>query len=199
MLLLVLCAFVGTATSAADGEIVRRVENRAFSKQDRVLPRVGLAYWTRGDLRENPGIRIDASWYPSERFGLDLISATLFFSTLDASADDLRRIYGALPDSQRPIARVTAGPRFAFAYGKLLIEGLDVVVHMDASLALHLGAISTDVTTNFAFDLELAFQALFADRFVGFVSISAIGSYEARTRSSFDAGPMISGGLGIVL
>ncbi|MBI2373273.1 MAG: hypothetical protein HYV07_04675 [Deltaproteobacteria bacterium] len=183
-----LVSITGTAT-VTDGSTIARVQARAFEKEGRLIARVGASNWSRGDLRRNPGAELELSWYATEQLGVDLLSASFYFSSLDAAAEDLRKTYGALPDSQRPLVRAAAGPRVAFAYGKMLVESLESIVHFDASVALHLGVLVTDRTANFEADVELALQVLLFDGLVTAIEVGLAGSYEARERSRLDLGP----------
>jgi hypothetical protein len=191
-------AITGTS-SVSEAPILslgHRVEGRMFRKSGRVITRAGFGWLSRGDLRSNPGITADLTWYPIETIGIDLLSSTFFFSTLTATADALRRSTGLLPDSQKPIARLMPGARWAFAYGKLLIEDADAVVHVDAALCGHLGVLVTDRAPNPAVDLGFALQAGLQHAVV-FLEASWLLSYEDRTTSSLASGPQASAGLGI--
>jgi hypothetical protein len=175
-----------------------RLEYRRFQKNGRLLARAGFSYLSRGDYYTNPGITVEASYYPAEMVALDVVSATVFFSQLGATADALRRQTGLLPDAQRPRFRLMSGARFAFAYGKLLIEELDAVIHLDANITAHVGGLFTDQTLNAAGDLGLAFQALVADRMVLAVEATYFISYEQRSASSVASGPMGTIALGFL-
>ena len=190
----------GTSTApVAEPAVAYRVERRFFEKTERFVVKSGFSYLSRGDFYENPGISLDFSWYPLEFVAIDFVSATMFFSQLGSTATSLRETFGILPDSQKPLARITAGGRFAFAYGKVLIEEVGAVVHLDASIGLHLGALVTEDAVNFGGDIGLAFQAAVFSRFLVWLDVSWFGSHEARTSSSFSSGPIGTIGVGLVL
>ena len=176
-----------------------RVERRLFQKADHIVVRTGFSYLSRGDFYSNPGLTAEATWYPTEAFGVDLLSATAFFSTLNSTALALRTERGLLPDSQRPLLRLGTGARFAFAYGKLLLEQLDTVVHLDASVNGHLGMLLTDRAPNAMGDVGLTLQAQAFERLLVWVEASWLLSYEARSSTSFASGPMATVGLGLKL
>lgn len=189
----------GTSSAAvADPPVEYRVERRFFEKSERFVAKAGFSYLSRGDFYENPGISLDLSWYPLEYVAIDFVSATAFFSSLGSTAAALRRDFGILPDSQKPLARVTTGGRFAFAYGKILIEEVGAVIHLDASIGLHLGALVTDEAVNFGGDVGLSFQAAIFSRVLVWLDVSWFGSFENRTSSSFSSGPLGTIGVGLL-
>lgn len=176
-----------------------RVERRLFQKKERVVLRTGFAYLARSDFYTNPGLGIDLAWYPDEALGIDIVSSTIFFSDLSSAATALRRSTGLLPDSQKPIARITSGVRLAFAYGKLFIESLDTVVHLDASVPIHAGFLVTDRAPNLAGDIGLAVQASVGRHVLAWVDVAWLASFERRSNSRFASGPLATIGLGLLL
>jgi hypothetical protein len=187
--------------------LAHTVENRLFSKSERFVARAGFSWLARDDLRTNPGVSLDLGWYPSEVLGLELVSLTGFFSELSGTADALRRSTGLLPDSEKPLLRATGGARLSFAYGKLLIEEADTVLHLDASFAAHAGALITErdsetgggVGANFAADLDLALQVAIGARALVFAQGGWMLGYERRTTTSFASGLLLTFGLGVLL
>jgi outer membrane beta-barrel protein len=191
----------GTSSVAIpdDGEDVPgRVELRLFAKESHVIARAGFSYLSRSDFYTNPGISLDVAWYPLEVLGVEL-SGTGYFARLSSTADALRRTTGLLPDSQKPLARIGAGARWAFAYGKLLVELLSTVIHVDASAAAHVGVLITGDAPNFAADAGLSIQAVAWDRLLFFVEGLYFMSYERRTTTTFASGPQLTIGLGVLL
>ncbi|MFO0725039.1 MAG: hypothetical protein U1E65_14765 [Myxococcota bacterium] len=193
-------AVTGTSSGAADRLAVApvRVEQRLFDKDGRLLLRAAFAWWARDDLRLDPGLTVEGTYYLSERLGLDL-SGTGFFSTLDGTAGQLRRSTGRLPDSQAPIVRAMAGARWAFAYGKFLLEGLDMVVHADLGLSARAGVIITDVSVNPSAELGAALQIRLGPHALVAVEADWLGGYEKRTRSEVSSGLLLAVGLGLRL
>lgn len=176
----------------------RTVENRAFRKAGRLHLRLGGTYLAREDFWRSPGLTGEVGYQLLEVLGVDL-SSTVYFSTLEAAARDLRVEQGLLPDAQQPILRLALGPRWAFAYGKILLEGTPVVLHLDASLLLRLGAMVTDRGVNFGGDLGLAVQVGFEERWLVWAEVAAWVGFEDRQSSSVAGGPMASLGVGVQL
>lgn len=186
-------AFAGPEPSAP-----RTVERRLFTKQGRFHLRAGGAYWAREDFWISPGLTAELGYAPLEWLAVDL-SSTVFFSELDAAARDLRVEQGLLPDAQQPILRLVIGPRWSFAYGKILIEGTETVLHLDASLVLRMGAMFTDRAVNFGGDVGLAFQVSLDEGWFAWGEIAGWIGFEERQSSSLAAGPLGSLGLGVQL
>lgn len=174
------------------------VQARLFTKAGRLHLRLGGSYLAREDFWISPGLTAELGFHFIEQLGLDL-SSTLYFSTLDAAARDLRASQGLLPDAQQPILRVALGPRWSFAYGKLLIEDAGLVVHLDASLLLRLGTMVTDRGVNFGGDVALAVQAQLGERWLVWAELSGWVGYEERESSSVSAGPAGALGVGVQL
>lgn len=188
----------GTSTAALPTpKVEERVEGRLFQKTGRGIGRAGFSYLSRGDFYNHPAVSAEASYYPVEWVGIDL-GATLFFSHLNGTADALRRSTGLLPDAQKPVVRLVAGGRLAFAYGKLLVEALGTVVHLDASALFHLGVLKTDTAFNPALDLGAGLQVRAYDRLLIYTDFLWVLSYESRTQSNFAAGPMATLGVGFL-
>jgi hypothetical protein len=189
----------GTSTTPIAGEDpTSRLELRVFQKEGHVILRAGFSYLARADFYTNPGVSLDVAWYPWEFLDFEL-SGTYFFSELTSTAEALRKSTGLLPDSQRPIARAMGGARFAFAYGKLLIEWLDTVVHADAGISLRLGVLITSEAVNFGGDLSLGVQVVAFERLLIFLEGGWLASYEKRSTSSFASGLATTVGVGLLL
>ncbi|MBK6684395.1 MAG: hypothetical protein IPG45_07965 [Deltaproteobacteria bacterium] len=188
----------GTSSVALpEPPVTQRVEQRVFGKSGRVVSRAGFTYLSRGDFYNHPAISAELSYYPIEWIGVDLV-ASFFFSHLNATAEALRISTGLLPDSQKPIVRIAAGGRLAFAYGKLLIESMGTVLHFDANLALHLGALKTDTSFNPALDLGLVLQVRAYERLLIYSELGWMVSYESRTNTNFASGPLGTLGVGLL-
>ncbi len=188
----------GTSSVAiAEPPVTQRVEQRLFGKSGRLVGRAGFSYLSRGDFYNHPAISAELSYYPIEWIGVDLVG-TFFFSHLNATAEALRVSTGLLPDSQKPIVRIAAGGRLAFAYGKMLIESMGTVLHFDANLALHLGALKTDTSFNPAVDLGLALQVRAYERLLIYTELGWMVSYESRTNTNIASGPLGTLGVGVL-
>ena len=175
-----------------------RVERRVMRKKNRFAIRTGATYLAREDFYETPGLAFELSWYPHEWFAVD-VTGSAYFASLNSTAADLRRRLGLLPDSQKPLGQFMVGGRFAFAYGKFLIETLGVVMHADASVTAHAGGLVTDQTINFVGDVSLAGQVRLDDHFVVWLDIGWLLGFERRSASNFMAGPRGSAGIGVLL
>lgn len=174
------------------------VERRRFSKGGRVLLKVGAAYLAREDFWISPGVAAEGSYHFDETWGLDL-SVTAYASTLDAAARQLRVEQGLLPDAQQPILRAVVGPRWAFAYGKVLLEALGTVVHFDAALSARLGVMVTNETVNPGGEINLAVQAWVEPAFLIWGEGGAWVGYEDRNTSVLSGGPRGVLGFGVRL
>lgn len=190
-------AQVETSTQTPDGTPYARVEARRFAHDGRIFVRAAFAWWTRDDLRVNPGLTLEGTWYLSETLGLDVASVTVFFSQLATAADALRRQTGLLPDSQKPLVRAMVGGRWGFAYSKWLIEDLGVVLHADAAVRIHAGLVITDAAANPGGDLGLTLQLRLGERGLLWVDGGWLASYEVRRGSSVASGLLLHGGLGL--
>ena len=197
----------GTSSTAdvPRAAVTHRVDRRLLVKQERIIVRAGASYLSRGDLRTNPGASLDIAWYPLEILAAE-ISASAYASSLNQTATALRKSTGLLPDSQKPLARVGLGGRVSFAYGKLLVESLDTVVHVDANAFLHAGVMITDEAVNFASDLGLGMHVGFGrgqgdllDRLLVWFEAGWIIGYENRSASKVASGPTATGGIGVIL
>ncbi len=189
----------GTSTTPLGGDgATGRLELRVFQKEGHVIVRTGFTYLARADFYTNPGVSLDVAWYPWEFLDFEL-SGSAFFSRLTGTAEALRKTTGLLPDSQKPIARAMGGARFAFAYGKLLIEQLETVVHADLGLSLHLGVLITDQAVNFGGDVSLGVQVVAFERLLVWLEGGWLGSYENRSTTRFASGLETSIGIGLLL
>ncbi|MEL6184586.1 MAG: hypothetical protein AAFU79_08185 [Myxococcota bacterium] len=190
---------VTSSVAAGDKDSMPRatVEARTFSKAGRFLFRAGAVYWAREDFWISPGFTLEGGYHFDERWGVDL-SSSLYLSTLDAAARELRERDGVLPDAQQPILRVAAGPRYAFGYGKLLLEDLAIVLHFDLSLALRAGVLLTDQALNPGGELGLALQVS-SGSFLVWVELGGWLGYEERSGGALAGGPYGAGGVGLRL
>jgi hypothetical protein len=98
----------------------------------------GATYLSRGDFYNSPGMRVGAAYNVLEPLGLE-VQVGYFWSSLDASAQQARSMYGLLPDSHPPGWLVLAGARYSIGYGKLMVGGLGGVIHFEPQAFLHGG------------------------------------------------------------
>lgn len=189
-----------TATAAVpvpDPGPVSTVEARRFAKRGRVHLRVGAEYFGREDFWISPGVAFGVGYAPWEWLGFELAGA-VYFSTLDAAAEALRRDRGLLPDAEQPHGRVELGARWAFAYGKLLVEPTErLILHFDLGLSLRAGGLVTNRTFNPGGELALSVETGIGDRWLVWAEIGGWLGYEERRSANLHFGPR--GGLGVGL
>lgn len=115
-----------------------RVQPRFATKAKHVQLYGGVEYLSRGDFFNSPGGRIGATYYPIEALGLEL-TASHFWSSLNAEAERIRNTLGAIPDSHAPGWLTMAGARYSIGYGKLMVGGLGGAIHFEPQAFAHAG------------------------------------------------------------
>lgn len=162
------------------------VEDRVLQKAHTITPVVGAVYLDRFDLRASPGVSLALTHYVSEIVALDYVSGA-YVRTLDLpAATQLRRDTGFEIDRARPIALVTTGVRFSFAYAKALIERTRAVLHFSPEVSTHVGALISDRGAHFAFDVGLGLRVLLVSGLVLSVEYKLVFSVES---------PVVVGGM----
>jgi outer membrane beta-barrel protein len=114
-----------------------RVQARFAEKADRVLVFAGAEYLDRGDFYNCPGARVGATYYLRESLGLE-VQLSHYWSSLNATAQQVAQMLGALPDSRPPTWLGLLGARYSFGYGKILV-GRAAVIHFEPQLFVHGG------------------------------------------------------------
>jgi hypothetical protein len=170
-----------------------RVEPRALVKERQIFVGAGGVWLERGDLYVSPGMSLSATWYPSERDGIE-VRAIWFFSRLNSAAQELRDSTGLLPETQRPVALVQGGWRRSLSYGKLAFAGS--IVHFDLQAGAHAGFLPTDRALTPALSGFGGVVARAGDRMFVQIDLNVIGSLESRAGSSVVIGvlPAVCGG-----
>ncbi|MFB6372347.1 MAG: hypothetical protein ABEN55_04410 [Bradymonadaceae bacterium] len=113
------------------------IQQRFATKSGRMFAHAMLTTQIRNDFYDSIGLGIDAGWYPSELLGLEARWAYLF-SSLSPAAVDVKEETGLTPDARPQHMLMTAGARWSFGYGKMLVME-DSVVHFDPQLTAHGG------------------------------------------------------------
>jgi len=113
-----------------------RVQARFVEKVHRWQLFAGGEYLARGDFYNSPGLRLGAAYYPYESLGLE-VQLSHYWSSLNASAEQVVQTLGAVPDSRPPTWLGLAGARYSFGYGKLLVAG--AVIHLEPQGFAHAG------------------------------------------------------------
>jgi hypothetical protein len=119
-------------------ETAVRVQQRFAEKAKLTQVFAGADYLSRGDYYNSPGLRVGAAYYVLEPLGLE-VQVSHFWSSLNASAQQVFSMYGLLPDSHPPGWLVLAGARYSIGYGKLMVGGLGGVIHFEPQAFLHAG------------------------------------------------------------
>ena len=82
-------------------EAAVRVQQRFAVKANLVQLFGGAEYLSRGDFYNSPGLRVGGAYYVLESLGLEL-QLSHFWSSLDATAQQVKMTTGTLPDSHPP-------------------------------------------------------------------------------------------------
>jgi hypothetical protein len=98
----------------------------------------GFEYLSRGDFYNSPGVRVGAAYYPIEPLGLEA-RISHYWSSLDATAQEVVSTTGTLPDSHPPGWVGMVGARYSIGYGKLIVGGLGGIVHFEPQAFIHAG------------------------------------------------------------
>jgi len=129
-----------------------RIQNRFARNASSLHIFGGLDYLERRDFYVSPGVRLGATYYVTERLGVE-VQGTRFFSQLSDAAEQVQRKYGVLPDSRAPGWLLVGGLRYAFGYGKMMMAAIDHPVHfqpqalLQAGMHLHEGSLGPSMLT----------------------------------------------------
>jgi hypothetical protein len=119
-------------------EAAVRIQQRFASKAKLTEIAAGFQYLSRGDFYNSPGVRISAAYYPFESLGLEAL-VSHYWSSLDATAQEVVTTTGTLPDSNPPGWVGMAGARYSIGYGKIIVGGLGGVLHFEPQAFVHGG------------------------------------------------------------
>jgi hypothetical protein len=157
-----------------------RVQSRFATKAKNTQLFAGPEYLARGDYYNSPGGRVGATYYPFESLGLEL-QVSRFVSSLNDSAERVKRELGYLPDSHAPVWLFLAGGRYSIGYGKLMIGGLGGAIHFEPQAFVHAGVHAYDGDVGPSGDFGLGLLAFLTPKM--FLRIDAAIVYEREDRS----------------
>jgi outer membrane beta-barrel protein len=157
-----------------------RVQNRFATKARLWQVYGGVDYFSRGDFFISPGARVGATYYALESLGLEL-QVSHFWSSLDDEAQRVRQTLGAIPDSRAPTWLALAGARYSIGYGKLMVGGVDGVVHFEPQVFAHGGLHDHDGDVGPSADLGLGLLFFLTPRVFARADVAVV--YERETRS----------------
>lgn len=115
-----------------------RVQPRFAVKVHLVQVFAGAEYLSRGDFYNSPGLRLGAAYYVLEPLALEG-QVSHYWSSLDATAEQVKEMLGAIPDSHPPGWLMLAGARYSIGYGKVMVGGLGGVIHFEPQAFAHVG------------------------------------------------------------
>ena len=186
----------GIEEPAPRPEAAVRVQQRFALKAKVVQIFGGFEYLSRGDFYNSPGLRIGATYYPLEPLGLEAQVAH-DWSSLDATAEQVKTDTGLLPDSHPPGWRAMVGARYSIGYGKLMVGGLGSVVHFEPQAFLHGGIHDNGGEIGPSTDVGLGFLVFLTPRFFARVDAAVTLDFESRSGTTigvWGALPALSAG-----
>ena len=157
-----------------------RVQPRYAIKAKHVQLSGGFEYLSRGDFYISPGARIAATYYLLEKLGFEL-HVSHYWSSLNAEAERIRRTLGAIPDSHAPGWLMLAGARYSIGYGKLVVGGLDGVLHFEPQVFARGGLHMYDGDTGPSADVGLGVLVFVTPKLFARIDTSLV--YEREQRS----------------
>lgn len=126
----------------AEPPATKKIQNRFATKAGQpAFYLLGMTH-ARNDLYSTFGVALDFSYYFNESIGIELRLAALR-SRLSDAAENLRDQTGLTPDAWPQNYLTTAGLRYSFGYGKILMFD-KFVVHFDPQLVFHAGTTFAD-------------------------------------------------------
>ncbi len=172
-----------------------RVENRILVKEGRFFATGGFSYLFRGDYYLSPAISGTGSYFLNEGHGLEA-KLDVFVSFLAPGAAEVFNATGLIPDSHRPVARLSAGYRNAMAYGKVMAFNA-FLLHFDLHAFAHMGFLFTDRGVAPALDLGPGFLVKVSPTLYLQFDLPVSVSFEARQSGLVTVGVIPSITLGI--
>ena len=157
-----------------------RVQQRFAVKANEVQLFGGAAYLSRGDFYNSPGLRVGGAYYVLESLGLEL-QLSYFWSSLDATAEQVRMTTGTLPDSHAPGWLAVVGARYSIGYGKLMVGGLGGVIHFEPQAFVHGGVHDNDGDFGPSADFGLGFLVYLMPRVFLRADVSVTLDWETRS------------------
>jgi hypothetical protein len=161
-------------------EAAVRVQQRFAVKAEQTQLFVGGVYLSRGDFYNSPGLRVGGAYYVREPLGLEL-QVSHFWSSLDATAEQVKMTTGTLPDSHAPGWLAVAGARYSIGYGKLMVGGLGGVIHFEPQAFAHGGVHDNDGEVGPSADFGLGFLVYLMPRVFLRADVSVTLDWESRS------------------
>jgi outer membrane beta-barrel protein len=157
-----------------------RVQDRYASKENLFQIYAGVEYLARGDFYNSPGARLGGAYYFLESLGVEL-QVSHYWSSLDAEAQRVRQMLGAIPDSHAPTWLVLGGVRYSLGYGKLMLGGLSGVFHFEPQAFAHAGVHDHDGDVGPSADAGLGFLFFLRPRLFARVDAAVVLERERRS------------------
>lgn len=177
-------------------EAAIRIQQRFAAKAKLVELAGGFEYLSRGDFYNSPGARISAAYYPIESLGLEA-RISHYWSSLDATAQEVVNINALLPDSHAPGWVGMLGARYSIGYGKLLVGGLGGVIHFEPQAFVHGGIHDNSGDVGPSADFGLGFLVFLMPRLFVRADVPVTLDWEyrySRTVTVFGTAPTLSVG-----
>jgi hypothetical protein len=161
-------------------ETAIRVQQRFAVKAKLTQIFAGANYLSRGDFYNSPGLRVGAAYYVLEPLGLEA-QVSYFWSSLDATAEQVKSINGVLPDSHPPGWLGLVGARYSIGYGKLMVGGLGGVIHFEPQAFIHGGFHDNGGEVGPSADLGLGFLVFLMPRMFVRADVAVTLDWEQRS------------------
>jgi hypothetical protein len=161
-------------------EAAVRVQQRFAVKANLVQLFGGAEYLSRGDFYNSPGVRVGGAYYVREPLGLE-VQISHFWSSLDASAAQVKAMNGLLPDSHPPGWLALVGARYSIGYGKLMVGGLGGVIHFEPQAFVHGGMHDNGGELGPSADLGLGFLVYLMPRMFLRADVAVTLDWETRS------------------
>jgi outer membrane beta-barrel protein len=157
-----------------------RVQPRFAVKAHLVQVFAGAEYLSRGDFYNSPGVRVGAAYYLLEPLAVE-VQASHYWSSLDATAEQVKASLGALPDSRPPGWLLLAGARYSIGYGKVMVGGLGGVIHFEPQAFAHAGVHDNDGDVGPSADAGLGFLVFLTPRLFARADAAIVFDRESRS------------------
>jgi hypothetical protein len=161
-------------------ETAVRVQQRFAVKAKLTQIFAGADYLSRGDFYNSPGLRAGAAYYVLEPLGIEL-QVSHFWSSLDATAEQVSMTTGTLPDSHPPGWLALLGARYSIGYGKLMVGGVGGVIHFEPQAFLHGGVHDNGGEVGPSADLGLGFLVYLMPRMFLRADVAVTLDWESRS------------------
>ncbi|HEY6476889.1 MAG TPA: hypothetical protein VI456_09935, partial [Polyangia bacterium] len=161
-------------------EAAVRVQQRFAVKANQMQLFGGAEYLSRGDFYNSPGLRVGGAYYVLESLGLE-VQLSHFWSSLDATAEQVKMTTGTLPDSHAPGWLAVVGARYSIGYGKLMVGGLGGVIHFEPQAFVHGGLHDNDGELGPSADFGLGFLVYLMPRMFLRADVAVTLDWETRS------------------